>query len=101
MRRALFPFQFLPTHRVVELLRGDISQVAVLALKAVLRNRRSLEVAHQQIVFRGHPFAFSSRVSQAGELYLELDVGDPRLGDRLVLEDELRKAGRKIRGISR
>ena len=100
MRRALFPFQFLPTHRVVEILRGDISQVAVLALKAVL-NRRSLEVAHQQTVFRGHHFAFSSRVSQAGELYLELDVGDPRLGDRLVLEDELRKAGRRIRGISR
>lgn len=88
MRRALFPFQFLPTHRVVEILRGDISLVAV-------------EVAHQQVVFRGHHFAFSSRVSQAGELYLELDVGDPRLGDRLVLEDELRKAGRQIRGISR
>ena len=101
MRRALFPFQFLPTHRVVEILRGDISRVAILALKAVLKNRRSLEVAHQQIMFRGHHFAVSSRVSQAGELYLELDVGDPRLGDRLVLEDELRKAGRQIRGISR
>ena len=30
-------------------------------------------------------------MSQAGELYLELDVGDLRLGDRLVLEDDLRK----------
>ena len=101
MRRALFPFQVLPTHRVVEILRGDIAWVAVLALKALLKNRRSLEVAHQQIVFRGHHFAFSSRVSQTGELYLEIDVGDPRLGNRLVLEDELRKAGRQVRGISR
>ena len=40
MRRALFPFQFLPTHRVVEILRGDISQVAVLALKAVLKKSK-------------------------------------------------------------
>ena len=86
--------------RPARLLGRDGASVAALAAKAILSHRKSLEVAHQQIRFRGHDFAFSSRITAQGELVIELDVGDPRLGDRIVLEEELRTAVRKVRGIA-
>lgn len=101
MRRALFPFHFLATSSAASILRGHSARVAVLALKAILKHRKGLEVAHQQITYQGHCFAFSSRISTSGELYLELDVGDPRLNDRLILEEDFRNAGKPVRGISR
>jgi hypothetical protein len=72
--------------------------VAVLAAKAIVRSRRGLEIAHQQIRFRGRDFAFCSRIGAQGDLILELDIGDPRLGGRIVLEEELRRAGNSVRG---
>ena len=70
----------------------------MLALRAIIGPNKSLEIAHQQISFCGHELAFSSRVTESGELIVDLDIGDPRLADRIVLEEELRVA-RKVRGI--
>jgi hypothetical protein len=56
------------------------------------RDLATIEVAHQQISYRRNFFAFSSRVGRHGDLILELDVGDPRLAGRLVLEADLRRA---------
>jgi hypothetical protein len=100
MRRTALPFLFLPTHAAVSLLGRHTPEAAVLALKAIIGRHKTLEVAHQQISFRGHHFAFSSRVTSAGDLIVDLDVGDPRLSDRIVLEDELRTATRNVRGIA-
>jgi len=100
MQRIFLPFLFLPSHAAQRLIGRDRDKVAVLALQAILRSHKSLEVAHQQIRYRGHHLAFSSRITAGGELVVELDVGDARLKDRLVLEEELRAAGRRVRGIS-
>lgn len=100
MKRAFLPFLFQPSFAVAESLGADAPKVAVLALRAILRNKKSIEIAHQQIEFRGQHFAFSSHVTQSGELILDLDRGDPRLGDRIVLEVELREAQRQVRGIA-
>lgn len=102
MTRSFLPFLFLPSHAAAALVGRHRDKVAVLALQAVLRNRRSLEIAHQQIVWRGQALALSSRITQRGELVVELDVGDDRLADRLILEDELKAAQRNgMRGIAR
>jgi len=101
MNRTFLPFLFLPTHAASRLIGRDRDKVAVLALQAILRSHRSLEVAHQQIRWREHHLAFSSRITAGGELVVELDVGDPRLEHRLVLEDELRGARRNMKGIGR
>jgi hypothetical protein len=100
MNRGFLPFLFLYTHAAGQLLGRDGATVAALALKAILSHRKSLEVAHQQVRFRNHDFAFSSRITAQGELVVELDVGDPDLSERIVLEEELRAATRKVRGIA-
>ena len=97
MNRAYLPFRFLPSRALVDLLGRDLREVAVLALRAVLKHSRGLEVAHQQVVFRDHHIALSTRVTAGGELIVDLDVGDPALAHRLVLEDELRQAGQRSR----
>jgi hypothetical protein len=100
MNRTFLPFLFVPSHAAARLIGRDRDKVAVLALRAILKNRKTLEVAHQQIRYREHHLAFSSRITSSGNLVVELDVGDARLEERLVLEDELRVAGRNARGIS-
>lgn len=92
MNRAYLPFHFLPSTAVVELFGNDLNAIAVLAVKAVIRQTKSLEIAHQQFVFRAQHIALSTRISSNGGLIVELDIGDPRLADRIVLEDDLRRA---------
>lgn len=75
-----------------EALGSDLRRVAVLAVQAMLRNGRGLEVALQQIDYRKKPIAFSSRIGRYGDLIIEMDVGDPALGERIFLEADLRKA---------
>jgi hypothetical protein len=99
MNRTYLPFLFLPSVAAARLIGRDRDKVAVLALRAILKSHKRLEVAHQQIRYRDHHLAFSSRITAAGELVVELDIGDARLEDRLVLEEELRTARRKVRGI--
>ncbi len=99
MNRTFLPFLFVPSHAAARLVGRDRDKVAVLALRAILKTHKSLEVAHQQIRYREHHLAFSSRITSGGELVVELDVGDARLQERLVLEEELRTAGRKAKGI--
>jgi len=100
MNRASLPFYFQPSPAVVALVGRDLDRVAVMAIRAILRNRKSLEVAHQQIAFRVHHLAFSSRIGASGDLIVEMDVGDPALAGRLVLEEDLRHATRRIRGLA-
>lgn len=97
MNRAYLPFHFLPSAAVVEMFGNDLNVIAVLAVKAVIRQTKSLEIAHQQIVFRDQHIALSTRISSNGTLIVDLDVGDPRLADRIVLEDELRRAAAEVR----
>ena len=97
MVRGSFPFVIIPSHQLRGLLGNDLPRVAELAVRAILEHRRSLEVAHQQIKFRKHHIAFSSRVSKWGDLVLELDVGNPQLGNVIVLESDLRRAESAVR----
>jgi hypothetical protein len=92
MDRASLPFLLVTTPALREALGRDVDKVAVLAAQALLRHRKTLEVAHQQVRYRKHMIAFSSRVGRHGDLILELDMGDPALGDRLILEADLRRA---------
>ena len=101
MIRAELPFLVQPSLKARKILGSDARRVAVMALRAILRHRKSLEVAHQQIVFRDTHLAFSSRVNAGGFLVLDLDIGDPRLADRLVLEEDLRRNDQGPRGIAR
>ena len=97
MDRAFLPILVIPAHAARRALGSDVRKVAVLAAKAIIRGRRGLEVAHQQIRFGGYDLAFCSRIGAQGDLILELDVGDPRLSDRIVLEEELRRAKKSVR----
>jgi len=101
MDRAFLPILVIPTHAARRALGSDLHKVAVLAAKAIIRGRKSLEVAHQQIRFAEHDLAFCSRIGAQGDLILELDVGDPRLSDRIVLEEELQRANKFVRWNSR
>lgn len=104
MQRHPFPIFVYPSPAVRRLLGDNVDRVAALALRAVLTNRRSLEIAHQQIEWRGRHFAFSSRIGAKGDLIVELDIGDPRLEGRILLEEDIRradKAGRERTRIRR
>jgi hypothetical protein len=99
MARAYLPFHCYPSAEAEKIIGDAIGRVALLALEAILANGKGLEIAHQQIRWRGHDLAFSSRVSGSGELILDIDLGDPRLAGRIVLEEELRREMRQVRGI--
>lgn len=101
MQRHPFPIFVYPSAEVRRRLGPDTDKVAALALRAALRNRRSLEIAHQQILWRSRHFAFSSRIGEKGDLIVELDIGDPRLADRIVLEDDMQRAGKAARDKAR
>ena len=92
MERAALPFLLIASPAARQMLGRDLHKVAVMAMQALLRNRRGIEVALQQIDYRKRPIAFSSRIGQMGDLILELDIGNPALADRLFLEQDLRKA---------
>ncbi|KPH77810.1 MULTISPECIES: hypothetical protein [Bosea] len=92
MQRNPFPIVVHPSAAVRRLLGPALDTVAGLALRALLR--RSIEVAHQQIAYRSHDLAFSSRIGSLGDLIIEMDLGDPRLADRVIIEEDLRKAAR-------
>jgi hypothetical protein len=95
MAEVPLPIFVIPSKAAREVLAGELAKIAVLAMKAVLRNRRGIEVAHQQIRYRKRDFAFSSRIGARGDLIIELDLGDPKLSDRIILEDDLRRAARR------
>jgi hypothetical protein len=99
MSYAFFPFGFYLSKAAGEALGGEAHRVAILALRAMLKHRKSLEVAHQQVRYCGRDFAFCSRITGSGQLVIEMDVGDPRLADVLILEDDLRRAERKVKGL--
>jgi hypothetical protein len=79
---------------VRKLLGPELPKVAVLAVQAILRQRRDIEIAHQQIRYGKHHVAFSSRIGRHGDLILDIDVGDPALEKRIVIEADLRSAER-------
>jgi len=100
MPRAFFPIIYSASPAVVQKAGPELHRAVLLALRAILRHGRSIEVAHQQIRFQGVNLAFCSRISAQGDLIVELDVGDERLSGRIILEDELRLAERRGRTIS-
>jgi hypothetical protein len=97
MKRAFFPIAYTASPSVIERIGPELNRAAILALRAILRNGRSLEVAHQQIRFAGLDLAFSSRISALGDLIVEFEIGDPRLANRVILEEDLRHAESKAR----
>jgi hypothetical protein len=94
MHRASLPILLAATPAVQKLLGPDLPKVATLAVQAILKHRRGIEVAHQQIRYRKHQFAFSSRIGRHGDLILDMDVGDPALESRIIIEAELVRAER-------
>lgn len=91
MSRHSLPIVIYPSLAARRLLGPGIDDAAGIALRTLLKERRSLEIAHQQIVYRSHHLAFSSRIGTQGDLILVLDIGDPKLAERVVLEDDLRR----------
>ena len=99
MGYGFFPFGFYLSKAASDALGAQANRVAVLALRAILSHRKGLEVAHQQIRYCGRDFVFCSRITGKGQLVIELDIGDARLADLLILEDDLRSAERKSRDV--
>ncbi len=94
MPRASLPILMTASPAVKKLLGPELPKVAVLAVQAILRQRRGIEVAHQQIGSRKHHSAFSSRIGRHGDLILDIDVGNPALENRIVIEADLARAER-------
>ncbi len=97
MARSLLPFHYHATTEAQQLLGSALPRVAALAVRTVIKNRKSVEVAHQQLNYRGHAIALASRVTANGDLVVEIDLGDPRLAHHVVLEDDFRTASREAR----
>lgn len=97
MARASLPFYVHATHAARAALGPNLQKAGLAAIKAVIKQNRSLEIACQQISYCGRHFALSTRISGSGELVVELDIGDPRLEKRIILEDDLRRTERQAR----
>ncbi|MDX2309442.1 MAG: hypothetical protein NW216_14475 [Hyphomicrobium sp.] len=97
MARALLPFYFHLTASARHALGSKADAAAIACLRAILRNGSTIAVAFQQITYAGRHYALSSRITRAGDLVVEIDVGDPSLAGRLITADELAKAERHDR----
>jgi hypothetical protein len=91
MDRVSLPFLLIATPAARVLAARDLHDIARLAFGAILQ-KRSVEVAHLQVRYRKHAFAVSSRIGRHGDMILEIDAGDPKLGERVILEADLRRA---------
>lgn len=91
------PFYFQASPALAQALGSELGRAARVAVQAMLKAHRNLEVAHQQFAFAGIVIAFSSRIGDQGTLFVDLDLGLPGLTERVVLEAELQAAGRKQR----
>ena len=94
MQRYPSQLSFRPSEAVCKVAGSDLAKVARLALEAVLKNDRTLEIAHQQFGYGTSHFALSSRIGSRGQLILKVDIGIPELADRVILEEDLRRAER-------
>lgn len=94
MQRYPTQLVFRPSVAARKAAGADLGKVARLALAAILKNGRTLEIAHQQIVFGNSHFALSSWLGGRGQLILDLDVGSANLVGRVILEDDLRRTER-------
>ena len=94
MQRYPSRLVFRPSAAVREAAGPDLGKIARLALEAVLKDGRSLEIAHRQIVHGKTHYALSSWIGIRGQLVLELDIGTPELAGRVILEEELKRAER-------
>lgn len=97
MARALFPFYCYASPAAADIVGANITTVAVVALRAAVRQGRGLDIAHMQIEWGEHTLAFSSRIGKAGDVVVELEVGQPGLTDRLISEDEMRAGIDRLR----
>lgn len=97
MVRSNLPVYVHASSAVRAALGAQLDKVALAAIRAILKNRGSVEVAFQQIEYRQNYLALSSRVTAGGDLVVEIDTGDPLLGQRLILEDEFQRAERQAR----
>ncbi len=97
MPRALFPIIYSVSPAAIRSVGGDVSQAVILALRAMLKRGGPLEIAHQQISFQGQHLSFCSRITARGDLVIELDLGDARLANRIILEEDLKRAERMAR----
>ena len=94
IRRSTASFRFVATRAAEEAFGADLGSVASHALHAVIAARRGLEIAHLQFRFRKRCVALCSRITRAGEIEIELDLGDARLPAVVFTEGELRAADR-------
>lgn len=92
MDRVSLPFLLISTPAARSAAGRDLHNVAVLAFRAILERRTCVEIAHLQVRYRKHCFAVSSRIGRHGDMVLELDIGDEKLGDRVILAADLRHA---------
>lgn len=100
MAKALFPIHVYATPAAAEALGPHWTAAAIKAFRAAILNGQGLAIAHQQITWGDKDVAFSVRVTVAGDVVIDFDIGSAALRDRVVLEDELRRSARTIRGIS-
>lgn len=101
MARASFPYFLHATPAVRAALGANLDRAAIAAVRAILKTTGTVEIAFQQVTCGGLCLALSSRVTGSGDLVVEIDLGDPRLDGRVVLEADLVKAERKTREASR
>lgn len=97
MARALLPFYVHASQPARELLGVHLEKAAIAAIRAVIKNQRGVEIAFQQINYAGRCLALSSRVTRAGDIVIDLDIGNPALDGHVILETEMIRAERKAR----
>lgn len=91
MQKHHLPISIFVSPSLRKILKQDADLVAGKALNAILRDNRSLEIAHQQFRWKSTPVVFSSRVTLSGYLIIDMDIGDERLANRIVLEKDFRQ----------
>jgi len=107
MQITSFPVRYVLTPAAQRHFDGARLQagIARIAVRALLRLHRGLEIAHLQFRYRDQVIAICSRVDAGGAVLVEIDLGDPALPLVAITEAEfgvaLRRANDNARAARR
>jgi hypothetical protein len=94
------PFYFHASPALSAKLGARLGAAARAAIRAILLSHRRFDVAHQHVMLDGVSITFSSRIGARGDILVELDVGDPGLANRTILEADLHDAERRGKALA-
>jgi len=98
IHRTFASIRYVPTAAARSVFGDRLGVIAGAAFRAIVKEKKGLDIAHLQFRLRKDLVAIRSRATRNGEVEIEIDVGNEKLPAVSFTEEELAAARRDYRG---